>query len=201
MPKNPQIDAYIAKQRDFARPILEYLREVVHTACPEVTESLKWGCPHYEHHGLLGGMAAFKEHCRFILWKWELIDPLASPTDDEGAFGRITSIKDLPSKKVLISYVKKAAKLNEEGVTIPRAARTKPELPVPKELTAALKRNTAAKKTWDKFSPSHRREYIEWITEAKTDATREKRLATTLEQLAEGKSRNWKYERKSKNDK
>lgn len=200
MPKNPQIDAYIAKQRDFARPILEHLREVVHAACPEVTEVLKWGCPSFEYHGLLYGMAAFKAHCRFILWKWQLIDLQGSPSDDEGSFGKITSVKDLPSKKVLIGYIKKAMKLNEEGVKAPRTARAKPELPVPKGLAAALKRNLAAKKTWDNFSPSHRREYIEWITEAKTDATREKRLATTLEQLAEGRSRNWKYERK-KNDK
>lgn len=196
MPKSPQVDAYIARQKDFARPILEHIREIVHTACPEVTEVLKWNCPAFEYHGVLCGMAGFKEHCRFILWKWKLIVEHGAPNDEDGPFGTITSIKDLPPKKVFVGYIRKAMQLNEEGVKVARETRRRPELPEPQILTAALKRNNAARKTWDKFPPSHRREYIEWITEAKTDATREKRLATTLEQLAAGKSRNWKYQKR-----
>lgn len=196
--RSPLVDAYIAKARPFAQPILEHLRDVVHDACPDVVEEMKWSMPHFTHHGMLAGMAAFKEHCSFGFWKAKLImDQDAMSREAMGHFGCIRSLDDLPSKRTLADYVKKAARLNEEGVKLPRRPRAKAARPVsvPADLAAALRRSRKARENFESFSPSHRREYIEWITEAKRAETREKRLATTIEWLEEGKSRNWKYER------
>lgn len=197
-----RIDAYIAKSADFAQPILGHLRKLVHKACPDASETIKWGMPFFETNGaLLCNMAAFKQHCSFGFWNAPLLkDPEGVlHVKDKNAMGhldRITSLKDLPADKVLIALLKDGARLNEQGVKKPVKEKVpKAALPEPAELTSALKKNKRAKMSWEGFSPSHRREYIEWITEAKTEATREKRIATTIEWLEEGKSRNWKYQR------
>ena len=195
--RDKRVDTFIAKSPDFARPILEHLREIVHSACPDTEETMKWSRPHFLYKGMLCGMAYFKEYCSFGFWKGSLIvkDGKANTEKAMGDFGRITRLSDLPSKKVLIGYIKQAMKLNDEGVKPP--SRTKPkvhrELVVPAELTNALQHNAKAKAAFEKFSPSHKREYVEWITEAKTEATRNRRLETAIEWMAEGKSRNWKY--------
>ncbi|HJP56919.1 MAG TPA: YdeI/OmpD-associated family protein [Gemmatimonadales bacterium] len=194
---DPRIDAYIRKAPEFARPILEHFRSLVHEADPEATETLKWGHPAFMHGGILCGMAAFKAHCAFHFWKGSLIVDLKHGTADEamGQFGRVTRIADLPSKSVLKGYVKKAVQLNEAGVKPARPKRApRPPAAVPDDLAAALRRNQAARKTFEGFSPSQQREYVEWITEARREETRKSRLATTLEWLAEGKQRNWKYQ-------
>jgi uncharacterized protein YdeI (YjbR/CyaY-like superfamily) len=195
--RDERVDAYIAKSAEFARPILTHLRDVIHQACPEVEETMKWSFPHFMYQGMLCSMAAFKEHAAFGFWKGSLLhDKSGQPAEKAmGQFGRITQISDLPSKTVLAGYVKQAMKLNDEGVKSP--ARSKPKAPskplvVPEELATALQGNAAALAAFEKFPPSHKREYIEWITEAKTQATRDRRLATALEWIAEGKSRNWK---------
>ncbi|MGI8437881.1 MAG: YdeI/OmpD-associated family protein [Chthoniobacterales bacterium] len=195
---DPRIDAYIAQAAAFARPILQHLRKVVHAGCPEVQETVKWSSPHFEYKGPLCGMAAFKAHCAFGFWKASLIlgDGVKGGRDAMGHFGRITTLADLPPEKVLVGYVRKAAKLNDTGAKDPTKARkARAALPTPDYLTEALRTNAKARAHFAKLSPSCRREYIEWLTEAKREETREKRLATTLEWLAEGKSRNWKYER------
>lgn len=200
MTRDPRIDAYIAKSADFAKPILKHLRAIVHTACQQVEETVKWGMPHFDHKGMMCSMAAFKRHCSFGFWRGALIVKDRDNKDREamGQFGRITSITDLPPKKVIATYVKAAMKLNDSGVkSTERATRkTRTSLPVPADLAAALKRNTKARKTFDTFSPSQRREYIEWLADAKAEDTRKRRLATTIEWLAEGKPRNWKYMKK-----
>jgi uncharacterized protein YdeI (YjbR/CyaY-like superfamily) len=199
---DPRIDAYIAKSAAFAQPILRHLRQIVHRGCPEVTETVKWGMPHFEHAGgILCGMSAFKEHCAFGFWHQgmeKILGAYGAKADTAmGSLGRITKAADLPDDKTMIGFVRQAAMLNESGAPArPRPAgngRAK-ELPTPSDLGAALKKNRTAAKTFENFPPSHRNEYIEWITEAKRDETRQKRLSTTLEWLAEGKARNWKYE-------
>lgn len=198
-----RIDAYIEKSRDFARPILEHLRKLIHKACPSVEETVKWSMPHFDYKGALCHMAAFKEHCAFGFWKHQLLEGDGLRRTSMGSFGRITSLKDLPKDKEIIALIHQAMELNEEGIKVPKKPATaKGEVVVPKELTAALSKNKKAKAHFEKFSPSHRREYAEWIAEAKTDATRDKRIATAIEWLSEGKSRNWKYERpKAKKEK
>jgi len=195
--RDPRVDAYIAKSADFARPILTHLRELVHATCPEAEETMKWSFPHFMYKGMLCAMASFKEHCSFGFWKGSLIVPKDGADSEEGMghFGRITRISDLPSKKVLTGYIKTAMKLNEDGIKKPTPPKPKKlvEVVVPDDLLKALQGNSAARATFEKFSPSHKREYIEWITEAKTEATRTKRLQTAIEWMAEGKARNWKY--------
>jgi uncharacterized protein YdeI (YjbR/CyaY-like superfamily) len=199
-----RIDAYIKGSADFARPILEHLRQLIHKACPDVVETIKWSRPCFGYQGgILCGISAFKQHCAFGFWNASLMkDPAGvlhlKDKNAMGHFDRITTLKDLPADKVLIALIKEAAVLNEQGVKKPAPARksSKPDLPIPPALTAALKKNKKAQGAFEGFSPSHRREYIEWIAEAKTDVTRDKRIATTLEWLIEGKSRNWKYEKK-----
>ena len=196
--RNERVDAYIARSSEFARPILEHVREVVHAACPEVEEAMKWSFPCFLYKGMLCSMAAFKEHCSFGFWKGELIVEKDSETErGMGDFGRLTKVADLPSKKALTGYIKKAMALNDEGVKAP--SRMKPKGPpkpvvVPDDLASALKANAKALATFEKFPPGQRREYVDWLTEAKTQATRSKRLATAVEWMAEGKKRNWKYE-------
>lgn len=197
---DPRVDAYIAKSAEFARPILRHLRELVHKACPAAAETVKWGMPFFEYSGsLLCNMAAFKQHCSFGFWNASLLnDPeralQVKNRTSMGHFERITSLKDLPPDKTILALVKEAAKLNEQGIKKPAPKKeVKPEPPVPAALAAALKKNKKAKTHFDQMPPSHRREYIEWITEAKTDPTRDKRIATTIEWLTEGKSRNWQY--------
>jgi uncharacterized protein YdeI (YjbR/CyaY-like superfamily) len=198
---DPRIDAYIEKAAPFAKPIMEYLRELVHKVCPEVQETVKWGFPHFEYKGILCSMSAFKQHCSFGFWKATLMKDDKQLLNrvgntDMGHFNKITSLKDLPPEKVLTAYIKEAIKLNEEEIKLPAKPKTaRKELETPGDLLAALKKNKTALKTFEEFSPSHRREYIEWIIEAKTDATRAKRIEATIEQLKEGKSRHWKYAR------
>jgi uncharacterized protein YdeI (YjbR/CyaY-like superfamily) len=192
--KDPRVDEYIAKSEDFARPILTHLRKIVHAACPEVEETMMWSFPHFDYKGMMCSMAAFKEHCAFGFWKASLALDGNGADDGMGHFGRITANSDLPSDRTLTAFIKKAARLNDEGVKVDRQpAASKKPVTVPTDFAAAIKRNPAARKTFDAFSPSARREYVEWVTEAKTDATRQKRMDTSVVWLAEGKQRNWKY--------
>jgi uncharacterized protein YdeI (YjbR/CyaY-like superfamily) len=200
---DPRIDAYIQGSADFARPILEHLRKLIHKACPGVVETVKWSMPFFEYEGgMLCNISAFKAHCAFGFWKASLLkDPEGilhiKNKNAMGHLDRITTLKDLPADKALIALIKEAAILNEQGVKKPAPVK-KPlkEVSVPPALTSALKKNKRAGEVFAAFPPSHRREYIQWITEAKTDETRDRRIATTLEWLTEGKSRNWKYEKK-----
>ncbi len=194
---DPRIDAYIAAAPEFAQPILAHLRALVHAACPEVEETMKWSSPHFGYQGMLCHMAAFKAHCAFGFWKGELLFPEMIQREAMGHLGRITSLKDLPSKKVLGGYVKQAMQLNVDGVKTP--ARTAPKavrpLAVPDYFLAALAGNKPALANFNGGSTSFKREYVDWLEEAKTEATRLRRMAQSVEWLAEGKARNWKYEK------
>lgn len=193
--RDPRVDAYIAKSPEFAQPILTYFRELVHQACPEANEEMKWNFPHFAYKGMFCGVAAFKEHCAINFWKGAMIGLPNKGKDGMGAFGRITSMKDLPPKKSLVAYIKEAKRLNDEGISKPKPKRAeKKELVVPSYFLAAVKKDKKAMAAFEAFSYSHKKEYVEWVTEAKTEPTRERRLATTVEWLAKGKSRNWKYE-------
>ncbi|HEX2121770.1 MAG TPA: YdeI/OmpD-associated family protein [Thermoanaerobaculia bacterium] len=195
--RDKRIDAYIAKSADFAKPILTHLRELVHEACPDVEETLKWSAPHFMYEGMLCSMASFKEHCAFGFWKGSLVvdDANGKSAEAAGHLGRITKLSDLPPKRVLVGYIKKAMALNEAGTKVARVPKRAKALVVPDYLAAALKKNKKALATFEAFTPSHRREYVEWITEAKGEATRQRRLEQALEWMAEGKPRHWKYVR------
>jgi hypothetical protein len=192
--RDKRIDAYIASAADFAKPILVQLRAAVHAGCPDVVETMKWSNPSFEHDGILCGMAAFKQHCTFGFWKHELVVGKARDDGAWGTFGRITDAKDLPSKSALARLVKKAAQLNEEGVKVARPKRAaKPPAPMHPEFQRALAANSKAKAQFAAFSPSKQREYLEWIAEAKAEATRQRRLDDAITWIAQGKPRNWKY--------
>ena len=198
---NPSIDAYIAKSSDFAKPILTHLRDLIHRACPEVEEKMKWSFPHFDYKGeMMCSMASFKEHCAFTFWKASLLkDPQlienAKSESAMGHFGRIQSLQDLPSDSRILSYIKEAMKLNDDGIKIKKTVFAKPEPDIPDYFVKELKKNSAAQKAFKAFSPSCRREYVEWITDAKTEPTRNKRMSQAIEWISEGKKRNWKYER------
>jgi uncharacterized protein YdeI (YjbR/CyaY-like superfamily) len=203
---NPRVDAYLAKVRPFALPIMEYLRELIHKGCPGVEESIKWSRPFFEYRGaILCNLSAFKEHCSFGFWGEEIGAVLREAgvvqEGGMGSLGRITNIKDLPSRKQMLGLICQAAAFIDSGeYTSPIAARRKvvkpPKLPVeaPSELLAALKKSKKAAAVFAAFSPSCKREYIDWIADAKRQETREKRIATAVEWIAEGKQRNWKYQ-------
>ena len=205
MPKtDPRIDAYIDKAAPFAQAIMDHIRTLVHQACPSVEEKMKWSMPHFDYKGqMMCSMAAFKAHCAFGFWKADLIKSAQGKLQLKdrtamGHMGRITSIKDLPSDRSMLKMIKEACLLNDQGITVKRSV-PKPEsrtdLTIPADLATALSKNITARKKFDSASYSYRKEYIEWITEAKTATTRNKRLATALEWIAEGKGRNWKYEK------
>ena len=193
--RDPRVDAYIAKSPDFAKPILTHVRETIHAAVPEVEESIKWSMPAFMHHGPLMNMAAFKAHASVGFWKGQLVVGHGPGGDAMGHLGRITSVKDLPPKKELVALIRKAAKLNEKGVKVEKKKAPRPELPVPPELAAALAKNKKARANFEAFPPSHQREYNEWIGEAKREETRAARVKQAVEWIAEGKARNWKYQK------
>lgn len=201
--KDKAIDAYIVKSADFARPILNHIRKLVHEACPEVEEKMKWSFPHFDYKGeMMCSMAAFKQHASFGFWKAALMkDPVLLETARSevamGHLGKLTSLKDLPTDKKMTAWIKEAMKLNEQGIKVAKpkpASRT--ELVIPDYFSKALAKNKKAKQVFESFAYSHRKEYLQWITEAKTEETRNKRMATAIEWIAEGKGRNWKYAKK-----
>ena len=200
--KDPRVDAYIAKAAPFAQPILEHLRKVIHQGCPEVSETIKWGMPSFNYKGPFFSMASFKQHAVFGFWKAALMSDTvlmenARNENSMGHSGKIMSLKDLPSDRKMTAYLEEAMDLNDRDVKLPRPKRApKGDVVVPNVLTAALKKNKKAREVFENFSPSNRREYAEWIDDAKSDATRTKRLETALEWIAEGKPRNWKYMKK-----
>jgi len=199
-----RVDAYIAKSAPFAQPILEHLRRVVHEASPLLSETIKWGFPFFDYKGPVCQMAAFKQHMAFGFWKAkQLNDPGKLLQQDEpaaGSFGRITSLADLPADDILTDFIRQAIHLNDAGKDSPEKKAAPPKTPkaaieMPADFADLLGNNPKAKEVYDKFSPSNKREYLEWIVDAKSDATRQKRMETALEWIAEGKSRNWKYQR------
>jgi uncharacterized protein YdeI (YjbR/CyaY-like superfamily) len=189
--KDPRVDAYIAKSADFAKPILTKIRAAVHKTHPRVTETIKWSVPAYvDDRGILCMTAAFKQHCAWVFWTGRKPARI-----DAKALRRITSVKELPAARDMVAAVKEAASSDKSAAR--KAATKKPSLPVriPAYFTAALKKNPGALAAFAAFPPSHKREYVEWIDSAKTDETRTRRMATALEWIASGKSRNWKYQR------
>jgi uncharacterized protein YdeI (YjbR/CyaY-like superfamily) len=198
MPKDPRVDAYISKSAPFAQPILKHIRDAVHTGCPDVEETIKWNVPSFEYKGPFCGMAGFKKHVMFGFWKHALLKDMIPKGGERwfGDYGRIESIEDAPTKAAIVKLVKAAKKLNDDGVKVPRmAAKKKPPVKVPPDFKTALKNAPKAAPAFEAFSPSHKREYVEWITEAKTTETRARRVAQAIEWIGEGKSRNWKYAR------
>ncbi|TKS53824.1 hypothetical protein E4582_02900 [Luteimonas yindakuii] len=192
---DPRIDAYIARQADFAQPILAELRARVHAACPEVEEAIKWGAPAFTYRGkLIAGMAAFKQHAAFNLWLGKQVvetNPTLAP--GMGQYGRLASVADLPARRDTTRHVHAAMALVDAGGAARAVSAPKPPPSLPADLAAAMAGNAAARRTWDNFPPGKRREYADWITEAKRDETRARRVAEAVAWLAEGKSRHWKY--------
>lgn len=194
MSRDPRVDAYIAARRPFAQPILRHLRELVHAHAPGAQETLKWGVPHFVLNGQnLAGMAAFKGHATFGFWRDEEVTGSPRDTGAMGSMGRLVSLADLPSDKEMAALIAKAAALSAEDKPKRPKAAPKPALDLPGDLGAALKANAAAQGHWDAFSPGKRRDYVEWVLEAKREETRSKRIETIVAQVAEGKDRNWKY--------
>ncbi len=195
---DPSVDVYIEKSAKFGRPILRHLRKIVHEACPEVEEQMKWNVPNFLYNGILCSMASFKGYCFFGFWKGPLVVPGIDKNQGAmGQFGRITKISDLPPRTELKRYIRKAMDLNERGVKIVKEK--KPMSPTPEAplgFMKALSRDSRASEAFERFSPSHKREYLEWIIEAKREETRQRRIETAINWISEGKSRNWKYAKK-----
>ena len=197
---DPRVDAYIAKSPEFARPILEHLRQLMSSNFPEATETIKWGSPFWEQNGVLCGMSAFKNHAAFVLWNDKQIPEIGrlyvnDDPDSFGTLGKLRSLDDLPSDEILVHSVKLVMAYNEatKGKS-PRSKSAEPA-PVPDDFAAALRAHELAGEQFATMSTAKRNEYITWLSDAKTTATREKRMAQAIEWIAEGKGRNWKYER------
>ena len=200
MPKKiSEVDSYIAKSSPFAQPILKKIRTLFHKADPGIEETIKWGIPYFVHDGMVGGMAAFKKHVGLTFWKGKLMGDPQGLFDEVGKTRmfslRIESLSDLPVDRVLLSYIKEAVELNKKGIKSPYSSKrkSKSELEVPGYFMDRIEKNKQALATFENFSYTNRKEYVEWVTEAKQEATREKRIATAVEWMAEGKPRNWKY--------
>ena len=197
---NTKVTEYIAKSADFAKPILNHLRESIHSTCPDVEEDIKWGTPHYAYKGdHLCMMAGFKNHCSFSLYKAAFMKDkqIADSVKAGKKFGymdKLKSVSELPTRKVLVAYIKEAMTINEQGIkkVIPKSDKPK-VFEVPDYFEKALKANPKAKEIFYSKSDSFRKEYIVWITDAKTDDTRQKRIEQSLDQIAQGKGRFWQY--------
>lgn len=204
-----KIDKYIADAPEYARPIMEKLRKAVHKGCPQAEEAIKWGCPYFMYQGkLFCGMAAFKKHVGFGFWNSKDMD------DPEGLFESGTgkkasmcnahfhAVKELPTQKVLVDYVKQSKKLTDAELSkskpAKKAAKKKVAVPkTPADLSSAFKTNKTAKSYFDSLAPSHRRDFLQWILDAKRDATREKRVNETVKLLKAKKTLHWKYQNKA----
>jgi uncharacterized protein YdeI (YjbR/CyaY-like superfamily) len=196
--QDKRVDAYIAKSQPFAQPILKHLRTLVHAHCPDVTETIKWSMPHFDYKGsIFANMAAFKHHCAFGFWLGELLEVETKNEKAMGDFGRMASLGGLPSDKEMGRLIKAAKKLHDSGAKLPARAKPKESIPldIPAPFLAALKKNKKALATFEAFPPSQKKEYVQWIVEAKADDTKARRLAQAIEWMAEGKSKNWKYEK------
>lgn len=200
---NSKVDEYIAKSEGFAKPILEYLRQIIHETCPDAAEDIKWGTPHYSYKGdHLCMIAGFKNHYSFSLYKAEFMKDkeIAESVKAGKKFGymdKLKSVSELPSKEVLVSFLKEAMTINENGIKKEKPISDKPKvIETPDYLTEALNANKQAKEVWESKSDSYRKDYLVWIIDAKTDATRQKRIEQSLEWIAEGKGRFWQYAKK-----
>ena len=201
--KDQQVDKYIDEAPPFARPILKHLRKLVHQVIPEVQESIKWKVPAFGYKGLFGGMSAFKAHVGLAIWSAPALrdthgilgDPTTMGYKAMGKLGRITSMDELPPDEAIVDLLEQAKEVHDSGKKSAKAKPVKAAIEVPDHFVKALKAHKNAWKNFEAFSPSKKREYVEWITGAKTEKTRESRMATAVEWIAEGKSRNWKYER------
>ncbi|MFL6697445.1 MAG: YdeI/OmpD-associated family protein [Vitreoscilla sp.] len=201
--RDPHIDDYIAQAPPFARAPLEHVREAMHAALPEVTEAIKWGHPFFLLEGRpFANMAAFKAHCSLGFWKGgrPVAEEAAGPRDKAmGQFGRIESLADLPRAAALRKLIGQAraawAAAIDEKASAPPAPKPKREPPaLPDDLAAALRAQSGARKIFDAFTPSQQREYVGWIVQARREATRASRVAQAAEWIAQGKTRNWKYQ-------
>lgn len=195
--RSPKVDAYIAKAKPFAQPILEQLRKLMHRGCPRVEEAIKWGQPFFVYKGtILANMSGFKEHCHFGFWDKGMAEEVRN--SGEGPLRRITSLEECPPATQMLALIRQAATHVDRGEyrspVAERPRKTKAEPKIPADLAAALKKNKSAASAFAAFSPSCRREYIEWIVEAKREETRAKRVDTAVEWIARGKQRNWKYQ-------
>lgn len=196
---NPVVDEYIAKAQPFAQPILKHIRKLMHEGCPELVETIKWGMPHFEYHGVIGSMAGFKEHVAFGFWKQDLIPGMKKYIKEKeamGSWGRITSLAGIPPDQDIIAFVKVAAQLNADGIKSKKRAPKPVVVNMPDDFMAAIRANKKAYEVYEQFSPSNKRDYAEWINSAKSDETREERMQTALEWMSEGKPRMWKYMKK-----
>ncbi len=199
---NLKVDEYISKSADFAKPILEYLRQVIHDTCPNVEEVMKWGIPHFDYKGdMMCILASYKKHCSFSLYKAALMtDPKLIESvkagQKMGYMDKIKTQSELPARKVLVAYIKEAMALNEKGIKKERPKSEKPKvIETPDYFTAMLKTRPKAKEIFETKSASFRKDYIIWISDAKTEATRQKRIEQALEWISQGKGRFWQYEK------
>jgi uncharacterized protein YdeI (YjbR/CyaY-like superfamily) len=194
-----RVDDYIAKSAPFAKAILNHLRNLIHESSPLINETIKWGFPHFVHKDNICSMASFKAHCTFGFWKSSLMnDPYQLFNEKEsamGSIGRLEKLSDLPADKIIKEYILEALRIDESGAKVKKVIVPKAAIPVPAYFAAALDEHPTAKQQFENFSPSHQREYLEWITSAKTESTQQKRMSTTIDWLAEGKSLNWKYQK------
>lgn len=199
MKYNNRVDVYIEKAEPFARPILTHLRQVVHATIPDVEETIKWGMPCFDYKGILASMASFKAHCSFGFWKATLMKDkdvlLTNQSTSMGHIGKITSIDQLPPDKVLENWLLEAKDLNDRGIKLETRKKSATSVECPPELEVALSQNVKARKVYESFPPSHRKEYNLWIAEAKTQVTRDKRIVQAIEWMTEGKHRHWKYDK------
>jgi len=199
---DPRIDAYIEKAAPFAQPILNHIRALIHEHCPDIQENIKWGFPHFDYKGKSHfSLASFKQHCAFGFWlAGAMKDPKGILQLEEksamGSLGKITALKDLPSDKIFATYLKESIRLADEGIKVPKAPKKAeaPPMEVPEAFRKALAKNKKAQAVFEQFAPSHRKEYLEWISEAKREETRTKRIEQAIAWMAEGKPRHWKYQ-------
>ncbi|WPU95271.1 YdeI/OmpD-associated family protein [Mucilaginibacter sabulilitoris] len=199
---DPKVDEYIATSADFAKPVLEHWRQLIHDNCPDVVEAIKWGFPHFDYKGdFMCVIASYKNHCSFTFLKAELMNDARLKDSKtlkpiQRFLGKVTKLSDLPPDEEFIGMLKEAMVLNEKGIKVMAPKSDKPKvLEMPDYFSEKLAGNAKAKAVFESKSDSFRKDYIIWISDAKTDATRQKRMEEAIEWIAEGKGRFWKYEK------
>lgn len=189
------ITAYIEKATPEFKEVMIALRSVLNNPNFDIKEDWKWGAPNFNNEGMICWLAHFRNHVGMNFFKGTLIKDkynlFTHYREEKGnrqlKFSDINQI--IPEQ--IEYYIEEAIKLNQENIKV---VKKEIDTSLPLDLETELNNNPKAKMFFESLAPSYKRDYIEWIEEAKREATRTKRLATTMEWLSEGKKKNWKYE-------
>jgi hypothetical protein len=195
-----QINQYMAELPEWQRRMLVRLRQLIHEAAPEVEEAWRWDKPHFDNAGIMVGLCAFKEHVAVWFHKGALLKDTkklfeaTARTEEKGMRAYKLHEGDKINEAAFLDLVKQAVAVNDKGTKLREAKPTKKALVVPEDLEQVLRKDPTAWANWEAFPVGHRRAYVEWVTDARQEETRKRRIAQSLEKIREGEQQEERHQ-------